>query len=202
MGLRLFAALVPPPDVLDHAQRALDQVRSGPVDALRWVPRENLHVTIAFYGDVPAGAVPDVTEALVELAARSPAPTCRLSGAGSFGGRTLWLGVAGDDGGRALAGLMQGAGGMLDEDGTDRAQRPHLTVARSGRRARGVDLDDAVQALAVYRGPSWQPRRLVLLSSWLGEGRAGSPRYEVEAVADLAGPADGGDGDGGGGPCD
>lgn len=68
MAVRLFAALVPPVPVLAHAERALETVRSGAAAALRWVPRENLHVTLAFYGDVPEGAVSDLVAGLAVLA--------------------------------------------------------------------------------------------------------------------------------------
>lgn len=192
MGLRLFAALVPPPEVLDHAAFALDQVRHGPVELMRWVPRENLHLTLAFYGDVPIGALPEVAEALALVAGAWSPSELQLSGAGSFGGRTLWLGISnGHDG--ALAGLMRQAADVLEQPrgGTDGPPRPHVTVARTGRRSRGVDLAGVVQALSVYRGPRWRPHEVVLMSSWLGEGRSSAPRYEVVAVAPVADAAEG-----------
>lgn len=186
MGVRLFAALVPPAPVLDHIERGLDDVRSGPAAMLRWVPRENLHITLAFYGDVPEGAVPDVVGGLELLGERNAAPQIALSGAGAFSGRTLWLGVGGDV--AATQRLMAGAKDVLVDQTEDGPPRPHVTVARSGRRARGLDeavLADAVRALAVYRGPSWQPEEIVLLSSHLGDGPGGAPRYRLEAACPL-----------------
>lgn len=184
--MRLFAALVPPAPVLDHLERGLGAVRFGPAAALRWVPRENLHVTLAFYGDMPEGAVPDVTAELDLLAGRSEAPAVLLSGAGAFSGRTMWCGLAGDVAG--VRRLMAGASHAIADRAEEGPARPHVTVARSGRRARGLDdavLSDAVRALSVYRGPSWQPEAIVLLSSHLGGGPAGSPRYVLEASCPL-----------------
>lgn len=184
--MRLFAALVPPAPVLDHLERGLDDVRSGRAAMLRWVPRENLHITLAFYGDVPEGAVPDVIDGLALLGERSPGPQIALSGAGTFSGRTLWLGVGGDVAGTQR--LMAGAKEVLVDRTEDGPPRPHVTVARSGRRARGLDdavLADAVRALAVYRGPSWQPAEIALLSSHLGDGPGGAPLYRLEAACPL-----------------
>jgi len=187
VGVRLFAALVPPEPVLDHLERALGAVRSGPAAALRWVPRENLHLTLAFYGDVPEGAVPDVAAGLELLAERTAAPEVWLSGAGAFAGRTLWCGVAGDVGG--VQRLMAGAGDAVADRAQEVPPRPHVTVARSGRRARGlgdVVLGDTVRALSVYRGPLWRAEAIVLLSSHLGDGPAGAPRYALEASIPLS----------------
>jgi 2'-5' RNA ligase len=186
VGVRLFAALVPPARVLDHLERGLDDVRSGPAAALRWVPRENLHLTLAFYGDVPEGAVPDVIDGLTSLGERDTAPEIALSGAGAFSGRTLWVGVGGDVAGAQR--LMAGARDVVVDHMEDGPPRPHLTVARSGRRARGLDeavLAGAVRALSVYRGPSWRPTEIALLSSHLGDGPGGAPRYLLEATCPL-----------------
>jgi len=181
--VRLFAALVPPEPVLDHLEVALDAFRSGPATALRWVPRENVHLTVAFYGAVPEGAVPDVSAALAQVAATADPAELVLSGAGAFGGRTLWVGVGGEV--AAVQQLMLAAAEVRDERRDDGPARPHVTVARSGRRARGLDLGPAVRALSVYRGPPWPADELLLLSSHLGEGRAGAPRYEVADVLSL-----------------
>ena len=53
----------PTEDVLDHLDDAL-RVRActvGAVAALRWSARETWHLTTAFYGELPDGAVPALT---------------------------------------------------------------------------------------------------------------------------------------------
>ena len=62
--MRLFAAIRPPGFVLEHLDGALAALRSGAGDRLRWVPPEQLHLTVAFYGEVPDGAAWDVQEML------------------------------------------------------------------------------------------------------------------------------------------
>lgn len=175
--MRLFAALVPPPQALDHLDHALSGPRSRSEAVLRWVPREKLHVTLAFYGEVPDGALPAIAAELESMGG-GPAPELDLRGAGTFAERTLWVGVGGDV--DAVRGLMRRAGGVGGRE-PERRNRPHITVARGGRRSRDLDLRPVVHAVSVYRGPRWRPEEILLMASHLGQGRSGSPRYEVVA---------------------
>jgi 2'-5' RNA ligase len=62
--LRLFCALRLPDDVLDRLGKwQAEHLRGG-----RIVPREHLHVTLAFLGSTPAGELPAIAEALAEAA--------------------------------------------------------------------------------------------------------------------------------------
>lgn len=135
--MRLFAAVRPPDDALDHLEGALASVRGGPAArprpgqaGLRWTPPADRHVTLAFYGEVPDGYVDDLTAAL-DAVARGAAPfEASLAGAGLFDRRTLWIGCTGD----GWTALMAGAGAVgADVAGrpADRRNRPHLTVARA-----------------------------------------------------------------------
>jgi 2'-5' RNA ligase len=68
--LRLFLALRLPDDVLDaFVAWGEERLRAG-----RRVPRENLHVTLAFLGHRPVGEVPAIVEALRDAAPRARRP--------------------------------------------------------------------------------------------------------------------------------
>ncbi len=94
--------------------------------------------------------------------------TLRLAGAGAFPhpwmARAVWVGLAGEvDAFTALA---------ADE------QVPHLTVARTRERA---ELSAVVDEIALYEGPSWTARELVIFESRIGA--ESGPRYRpVETV--------------------
>lgn len=212
--MRLFACLRPPSDVLEHLQHALDGVAPVPLDAgpppLRWVAPEQRHVTLAFYGGVPDGAVDELTGALAAVAATTAPLRVQLAGAGVFSGATLWVGArVVDHDERALVRLMtqaEAAGeGISRLEPRDR-QRAHLTVARlSAReqresadrrrrsrrgdrrpvRAPAVDLPAVAHALSVYRGPVWQAGEIELVESRLGTGRSGGPLHEVLTTLPL-----------------
>ena len=191
---RLFAALVPSAAAVAHLRMALagwaDPAAGRPT--LRWTDPTQGHVTLAFYGEVPEGAVPEIEAALAAAVGRLPGPTLKTRGAGSFSGRTLWAGVAGatpDD--TEVLGRLLSTSAAVGADvgvGDERRERrrAHLTLARaaSGPRDRpSAQLTAAVRALAVYEGPAWRPTGVQLVRSRLGAGRSGGPLHEV--VAEL-----------------
>jgi 2'-5' RNA ligase len=204
--MRLFVALPLPPEVQTHLELAVDAVRDGGgpprggPGPLRWVPPELRHITLAFYGEVPAGAVPALTADLAAAAASAAPMTLQLRGAGVFAGRTLWVGAREVPGagreeaggpGRDLERLM----GACEEVGERHAhverrgrRRAHVTVARArSRRAEEGAIDRRSHALAVYAGPPWQADHLRLVASELGAGRSGGPLHEVLEALPLGG---------------
>jgi 2'-5' RNA ligase len=207
--VRLFTAVYPSAEASAHLDLALGGVGGAavadPGASLRWVPQEQRHVTLAFHGEVPEGAAPGfVADLRAELAQERPFDLA-LAGGGSFGGRTLWVGVGeGLDGLRTLAAAVERAAAAAGFRADDRAGgRPHLTVARSfvprGRdrvdrgRSRGPRSRDDVsplvawaRALAVYRGPAWRVDAVHVVASRLGQGRSGGPLHEALAVLPLA----------------
>ncbi|WP_433797395.1 RNA 2',3'-cyclic phosphodiesterase [Actinoplanes sp. CA-252034] len=150
---RLFVALFPSEDAVDHLRRHL------PAQAAR--RPEKWHVTLAFLGDVPQSGVPVVAAALADVPPPGPIPL-RLAGAGRFGAVT-WTGVHGDlewlgrfreDVRRSLA----DAGFPIDA----RPFRPHLTITYRYDRRLAALLDD-------YSGPSWTVEELALVDSVDGD---------------------------------
>ncbi|GIG38584.1 RNA 2',3'-cyclic phosphodiesterase [Cellulomonas phragmiteti] len=139
--MRLFAAVWPPEDVLDHLDLALAVVRRGSPsqdDGVRWAARETWHLTAAFYGTVP-DAVTDAVGADLERAAAAAAPfELQLRGAGVFAHRTLWVGAGGDVAAMGdLAAAARAVGEEHDAPPDPRVRhRPHLTVGRARPGAR------------------------------------------------------------------
>lgn len=180
--MRVFVAVRPPDDVLSHLDAALGGVGagSGGPPWLRWVPGPNRHVTVAFYGEVPQGSAEELAYRLDEVCATVPAFDASLRGAGSFGGRTLWIGCSGQ-GWRDLMQLAGAVGSQVASRAPDRRSRPHLTVARvSGRAGARPDvgrLESISRALAVYSGPEWPVTQVALVRSDVGAGPSGTPRH-------------------------
>ncbi|ERS46257.1 RNA 2',3'-cyclic phosphodiesterase [Corynebacterium kefirresidentii] len=172
--IRVFAALSPSAAAREHLVHTLRPIHAATTNELRWTDPDNWHVTMAFYGDQPNDAAA-VREHLAHAVAGRGALDVHLSGAGSFEQRTLWVGVGGQARGvRELMAQCQLADVPFSH------HRPHLTVARAGRRTRELwALADYVRALSVYRGPDFRADRVCLMQSHLGEGRGGGPRYEV-----------------------
>ncbi|WP_448071741.1 RNA 2',3'-cyclic phosphodiesterase [Georgenia yuyongxinii] len=195
--MRLFVALPLPPAVQEHLDLAVSALTGGAAPGgrgphpVRWVPVEQRHITLAFYGEVPDGAAPGIAAALTGALGTVAPLRLRLRGAGVFSRRTLWVGVQEDDGARPdrLLTLMA----RCEDVGQDYTRmerrdrrRAHVTLARlSARRPEADELAGRARALSVYEGPPWTAAHAQLLSSRPGAGRSGGPLYEVVAAIAL-----------------
>ncbi|WP_405497050.1 RNA 2',3'-cyclic phosphodiesterase [Streptomyces sp. NBC_00096] len=184
--VRVFIALAPPDDAKEELAREL-----GPAYAayprMRWNRIEDWHITLAFLGELPAGAVPLLRPPLADLAAARRPVRLALRGGGHFDERVLWSGIGGDVEGLHL--LAADVRAVVKECGIpfeDRPLRPHLTLAR----ARRNDISSAVGAadgLAAFAGRPWRTERLHLVGSNIGRGPGPIHYRDIEAW-NLGGP--------------
>jgi len=179
--LRLFLGLRPPDAALDTfaawQQEHLAAAGIRPAD-VRLVPREHLHVTLAFLGHRPAGELPAILEALRAAAAQVDERPV-LTPVRYRETRSVGMLVLEDEGGRAtaLAGDLQA---RLEALGVYRRERrtwlPHLTVARF-REPKGL------------RPPLPNRGTYVLIpsdaSAYLSRLRPGGAQYEILESTEL-----------------
>ena len=125
---RLFAALVPPPEII----LALDHRLSTFSVPGRPVPPENWHITLRFFGATDTVGLEKLT-ASIDATPNRRALDVRLGGLGAFPNETkatvLWLDVAAPGLAKLVSDLDEAAehaGFSLEE----RPFRPHLTLAR------------------------------------------------------------------------
>jgi RNA 2',3'-cyclic 3'-phosphodiesterase len=179
--MRLFVAIVPPPEVLGELADAVAPLHAARPE-LRWTGPEDWHLTLAFLGEVEHPVLPELTTRLERAAARHPEQRLAVAGGGAFPGsnraRVVWAGFDADQ--PALAALAASvaagarrAGAPPPDEG--RRYRPHLTLARCREPANVADL---TSALAGFRGTAFTATGVELVRSNLG-GR--EPRYEYLA---------------------
>ena len=131
--LRLFCALRLPPDTVSRlAAWQQATLRGG-----RAVPRESLHVTLAFLGNRPAGDVEAVAAALRDAAAEAEPIVLRVRGYRET--RSVGMLVFDDEDGRAVALALRlherlEALGLYERE--SRPWLPHVTVLRFRERPR------------------------------------------------------------------
>ena len=188
--MRMFVAVVPPDEVVEHLDAFLEARRDAA--AYRWAPREQLHVTLAFLADVPDRNLDDLVERLGRAARRRTAFPSAIAGGGAFPNvgraRVLWAGLDLDDHGRTeLDRLATGCRAAANRAGVPvDGQRfhPHVTLARIGQPA---EVTSWVRLLDGYAGPRWRAESITLVASYLGEGPHGRPRYVNVDQFTLAG---------------
>ncbi|WBB58593.1 RNA 2',3'-cyclic phosphodiesterase [Streptomyces sp. WMMC500] len=170
--MRLFAAVIPPAEVLAELAEAVGRLRGLPgAGRLRWVQPEGWHVTVAFYGEVPAGSVGELGERLARAARRRGPVGLGLAGGGRFADTALWTGASGDV--EELSRLAAGAAaagrrtrGMPPElrRAPERRYHPHLTLARQNHGG-GTDLTPFTYALRDFTTPQHPVPSLTLIRS-------------------------------------
>jgi 2'-5' RNA ligase len=155
--VRLFVGAFLSDEWRDSLSAAGGEVRhSEPVwrDA-KWVPEPNLHLTLAFFGDVDDDAVQRLDERVRLVAASHAAmslPFRAVRARPSRGrARMLWAGFDDPDGRcAALAAAVTEAGAEAGGRRDDRAYRPHVTLCRARRplRVSQATLDQATHIIA------------------------------------------------------
>jgi 2'-5' RNA ligase len=102
----------------------------------KWTPPGNLHFTLKFFGDVPAGEIDRLVRVLSESTQGQKVFRLRLGRPGLFPDRErpriVWLGVSqGEAQLRALAGAVEAGSVQAGFAAARQRFQPHLTVARA-----------------------------------------------------------------------
>ncbi|MFD0691872.1 RNA 2',3'-cyclic phosphodiesterase [Actinomadura fibrosa] len=179
--MRLFVALVPPPDILDELEETVLPHRDD-VPELRWIRRELLHVTLTFLGEVDDRTLDRLLPRLERAVHRHARMSLSLAGAGAFPGsgahaRVLWTGLYGDRRGLARLAASTAAAGRRAGTPPDkhRTFRPHLTLARSRQ---PVDVRPLTEALSAFAGAPWTADSVHLMRSHLPGKQHSQVTYE------------------------
>jgi 2'-5' RNA ligase len=175
MSLRLFAAIAIPDSV---AERLTPLMRG--VSGAKWRPRENLHLTLRFFGEVTE-PVADEIDGELSLIAAMPFELM-LKSAGAFGGadpHTLWIGARESDALKKLAADCERAARRVGLKPEPRKFTPHVTMAYLS----GAPLDQ-VQAfesrLGLFETPPFLVESFGLYSSFTRKSAPSLYRLEAE----------------------
>lgn len=99
--------------------------------AARWVHPDDLHLTVAFFGAVPADEIGALEWSLDDVASAAQVPALSLPGLGAFSGsdapRTVYAAVA--DPAEACSDLHRDVCDALGEP-AEKNYRPHITLCR------------------------------------------------------------------------
>lgn len=179
--MRVFAAVVPPQEAIEHLDAFLEPRRDAA--DFRWTRTEHLHLTLAFMASVDQHRADEYVDRLAESLDDVAPADLALAGAVVFPdvsqARVLATGVAGD--GAALLDTLavrsRNAAVACGIEVDGQRFRPHVTIARTG--GPKVEMTSWVRLLDGYVGPIWPIAAVEVVSSHLGEGPRRSPRYET-----------------------
>lgn len=160
---RLFVAIRLPATVRGQL---LDLM--GGVAGARWLPDDQLHLTLRFIGEVDRHRARDIDAALSSV--HHPRFSIALNGLGAFDRRgepvTLWAGVAPHEPLRALHKKVDQALLRVGVEPDRRAYMPHITIARLPRGTGPVG--SLVERSGGVRSPDFPVEDFRLYESRLG----------------------------------
>lgn len=175
--MRLFVALPIP----DTVALRLSMLQSGVIGA-RWQPREQLHITLRFLGEINCSMLRDIDDMLNGI--HDPPFTVELKGVGEFGHEkphALWADVASNE---ALMHLQRKVERAMEQLGIvpdNHKYKPHVTLAYLRGTLPGLVMDWLTDR-ARFEGGAFAVKEFTLYSSQLsGTGS----KYRVERVYPL-----------------
>jgi 2'-5' RNA ligase len=161
--IRLFVALALP----EGHRKALLRLCGGVRDA-RWVPEENLHLTLRFIGEVEEPRLAEIAGALSRV--KSGPFSLTVSGVGHFKNgrriRSIWAGIEQNDALNQLQSRVDSALRHAELPPDGRRFTPHITLARltSGS---AHQVGGWIEANAPFRAEPFVVDHFVLYDSYL-----------------------------------
>ena len=132
--LRAFIAVELPLEIREAVCTAITPLQKGSGSVVRWVPVENMHLTLKFLGDVSPANVEMLSQMLHAEANLFNCFELRLSGLSSFPNlkrpRVIYVGIQSPTMLEALQRGIESASRRLGYESKDRGFSPHLTIGR------------------------------------------------------------------------
>ena len=187
-NIRTFIAVQPSERVIRNVEQVIQRLQSTGA-AYKWVPPQNLHVTLNFVGNVVDTEVPEFCRSFQQAIAGVPRFELSLHGVSAFPDveqpRTIWMGV--DEGTTELKALYRTIETFLSYWGVNKDRNeyvPHLTLGRIQRGGRwNSPLLDAMVRLRKHDGGSCHVDHVIVFSSF---SERGAPSYTPMASVRLA----------------
>lgn len=144
---------------------------------IRWVPPQNVHLTLKFLGDVALSEMDAVAAAMAAAATPASAITLNACGTGVFPGaknpRVLWVGLTGER--VPLRRLQEQLSDQLRVLGYAAEKRPfraHLTIGRFKQRPPASKIVELLRQSADFKTAAFTVAELTLFRSDLNPGGA------------------------------
>ena len=142
--IRAFIAISLSPEIRSSLEEVSDKLKERlPGVPIRWVPAENVHLTIKFLGDVSVSNL-EILQKILQTEACQHSPfEFSVGNLGAYPSisrpRVIWVGVQAPDELHALQRGIEAETGRLGYAREKRSYSPHLTLGRVSRNADASD---------------------------------------------------------------
>jgi len=141
--LRAFIAIEIPLGIRQTICNAISDLQKGIGPLVRWVPVDNMHLTLKFLGDVSPANVNMLTQMMSAEADLFNCFELQLHGLGSFPSprqpRVIYIGIQAPAALEALQRGIESASRRLGYESEERSFSPHLTIGRVKQKISGAE---------------------------------------------------------------
>jgi len=154
--IRAFVAIELPDPILNCLDKvSLDLKKQLENVPIRWVPAENIHLTLKFLGDVSEANLEVLKKILKSIGSNHRAFEISVGGLGAFPkaqhARVIWIGLEVPPDLISLQHSLEIEAGRLGYAHEERPFSPHLTIGRVSRNPTAGDLNKLSNVLKSYK---------------------------------------------------
>lgn len=153
--MRCFIALDLPIDIKKQINHIIN-IASPLSKDIKWVPYDNIHLTLKFLGEVNETLIKEIEKRLRDICSGNEPFSINVRGIGAFPNEkvpnVLWVGIEQSENLRALFKTIDHAISELGFEREKRKHSPHLTI---GRVKDKKDVLRAIKALNEFRDKSF-----------------------------------------------
>ncbi len=190
MALRCFIAVSLPGPLKRAIGDVIGKLRESGAD-IKWVPDENLHLTLKFLGETETERVDEIKNMLRKKLSHYAPFYIRIGGVGHFPGgknpRVIWVGI--EEPGM-LEDIYRDVENAMEKLGYPREERPfspHLTIGRVRSPKR---VAEAIKRLEEFRSMSFDEFVVKEVTLMKSELKPGGAEYSGLAEISLEGKND------------
>ncbi len=150
--IRVFIAVDLPPAIQESVEKQTASLRRTLGDDLiRWVPAQNMHLTLKFIGNIAASHLDFLKQMLTQSVNSQRQFDLQIGGIGSFPNlkrpRVLWVGIHAPADLTSLQKNVEAGAVRLGYEKEERGFSPHLTLGRVRQNVSAADLQRIRSAL-------------------------------------------------------
>ncbi|MEA4907433.1 MAG: RNA 2',3'-cyclic phosphodiesterase [Chloroflexi bacterium] len=171
-AIRTFIAIDLPLSIRQRIDSIINQLKCEQTASIRWVPAENIHLTLKFLGDVSPKNLEILTKIIQSEVTKYHPFEIHVGGLGAYPSirrpRVIWIGVKAPATLMSLQNSIESETHRLGYSAEDRAFSPHLTIGRVSHNISQVEVQDIYNKLQNTQTPdmgSFQVDRVLVFRS-------------------------------------
>lgn len=172
--IRVFFAISIPEELREKLVLVQETLKTK-CHSIKWVKRENVHLTLKFIGEIPEDKLAGLSIILKNVADRHSSFLAVAEGIGSFptikNPKVIWAGIK--EGHEQIANISRDIEEKAKKIGFAAEEKPftsHITIGRvnqKDRREKSQELTEGLSALSGWKGGPMKVNSLLLMSSIL-----------------------------------